>query len=413
MGLKKPKKNTQKAIARNPAPNTSSKRATSIVVHNYYKAGPSGVQWTDRVLEIKQHDSPRPAKQPRLVSPSPPPHDHDQGKQLGPSLEQNVGGLIDVSRDSSQIPAPPSAQSPLYESPISHQPPTDMNDATSQKKKKVCSAVFVCSYSESDGHSPQKSANERLDEAKNHIPSILHRLLEKEAHPNIPGKCQNCLQRPALYRCRDCSEPPVLCRQCICQTHSNCPYHWVEEWIQPDPTVSKCCFKKRDLSELGFVFYLGHQGRRCEQVSSGPPDIYTLVVTHTNGIHNVLVEYCQCSSPRRLLPQDQLVLAGLIPASFQKLQSAFTVDVLEDAHEDILVSRKSPYDYMRKLRRRTNNSAAHHVTVCVATHVARLMIYISPGSLSGVFTCIQNVEIHEDDYAIGILPWHSIPRTRS
>ena len=93
------------------------------------------------------------------------------------------------------------------------------------------------------------------------------------------------------------------------------------------------------------------------------------MVTHVNGIHTVRLEYCECSSPRRLPLQDQLVLAGLIPASFQKLQSAFTVEVLEDAHEDVLVSRKSCYDYMRKLRRRTNNSAAHHVTVSVLSHV--------------------------------------------
>ncbi|KAI1783516.1 hypothetical protein LXA43DRAFT_903418 [Ganoderma leucocontextum] len=145
----------------------------------------------------------------------------------------------------------------------------------------------------------------------------------------------------------------------MCHTHRNTPYHWVEEWIQPDPDVPKWCFKKRDLSELGLVLYLGHQGRRCDQVSSGPPEIHTLVITHVNGIHTVFLEYCECSSPRRVSHEEQLVLAGLIPASFQKLQSAFTVEVLEDAHEDILASRKSTYDYMRKLRRRTNNSAAH------------------------------------------------------
>ena len=148
-------------------------------------------------------------------------------------------------------------------------------------------------------------------------------------------------------------------------THCNLPYHWVEEWIQPDPNVDKWCFKKRDLCELGFVFHLGHAGRTCDQVSSssGARDIHSLVITHVNGIHMVHLEYCECSWPRCVPDEDQLVLASLIPASFQRLQSTFTVEVLEDAHEDILASRKSTYDYMRKLRRRTNNAAAHLVAV--------------------------------------------------
>ena len=202
-----------------------------------------------------------------------------------------------------------------------------------------------------------------MDEARAHIPDILRYLLAREAHPGIPGDCQHCKSAPALYRCRDCSEPPALCRRCMCAAHSNAPFHWVEEWVKPQPNVSQWCFKKRDLSELGFVYSLGHQGQKCPQVSSSTPRTNNFVVTHVNGIHAVRLQYCECTSPHRPSPEEQLVIAGLIPASFQKLQSAFTVDVLEDAHEDILASRKSSYDYMRKLRRRTHNWAAHTVTV--------------------------------------------------
>ena len=158
----------------------------------------------------------------------------------------------------------------------------------------------------------------------------------------------------------------------MCEAHRNAPFHWVEEWIQPQPNVPKWCFRKRDLSQLGFVYSLGHQGRRCHQVASGPSKIHNLVITHVNGIHNVCIEYCECSSPCRVSQEEQLVLTGLIPASFQKLQSAFSVEVLQDAHEDILSSRKSTYDYMRKLRRRTDNSAAHLVTVSDYLFIAKM-----------------------------------------
>ena len=142
--------------------------------------------------------------------------------------------------------------------------------------------------------------------------------------------------------------------------------------------------------------------------------MHNLVVTHVNGIHNVRLQYCECTNPRRASNEEQLVLAGLIPASFQRLQSAFTVEVLEDAHEDILASRKSSYDYMRKLRRRTNNSAAHTVTVSeFRMGVGDRVVTIRAGSLSRVPVRFPLMEIHENGQAVGGLPWHSIPRTRS
>ena len=81
---------------------------------------------------------------------------------------------------------------------------------------------------------------------------------------------------------------------------------------------------------------------------------------------------CKCSSPYCLPNPDQLVLAELILASFQKLQSAFTVEVLEDAHKDILASCKSSYNYMWKLCQWNNNFAAHMVTISTTLHVLEL-----------------------------------------
>lgn len=81
MAFKKPRKTGRKVIDRDRSlvggPST---RTESVIAHNYYEAGPSGVEFTDRILNIEVHDPPRPAKIPRLQSPprserpSPPPH---------------------------------------------------------------------------------------------------------------------------------------------------------------------------------------------------------------------------------------------------------------------------------------------------------------------------------------------------
>ena len=386
MSLRKPKnKNSKRVIDHDEHdPSGISARTVSVMANNYYEAGPSGVHLTDRTVDMEIYDSPpsRLAKLPQLHSPPrdvvtpisslhntltsdagswrsvtdvPPPGNTSHPAQLSAGMAHVPFASVWYGTTASVSASPASMVPPPIDSQLD-------NEASQNRKKKKASISTwraVMSYIETW---VRRSANKKLDEARVHIPLILQHLLEREAHPKIPGPCQRCNRRAAHYRCRDCSESPALCGSCMYDAHSNTPFHWVEEWHQPRP--NKWCFAKRDLSELGFVYSLGHQGRKCPQVSSRKPSIHNLVVTHVNGIHNARLQYCECSFPRRAPHEEQLVLAGLIPTSFQKLQSAFTVEVLEDsAHEDILVSQKSPYDYMRKLWRRTNNAAAHTVTV--------------------------------------------------
>ena len=86
-----------------------------------------------------------------------------------------------------------------------------------------------------------------------------------------------------------------------------------------------------------------------------------MVITHVNGIHQCLVVPCECYPPVELL--DQLLLAELFPATLIAPDTAFTFEVLADCHLDFLTSKKSTYDYVRKLQRRTDNSCASGVTV--------------------------------------------------
>ncbi|RDX39433.1 hypothetical protein OH76DRAFT_1367526 [Lentinus brumalis] len=78
---------------------------------------------------------------------------------------------------------------------------------------------------------------------------------------------------------------------------------------------------------------------------------------------------CRCPS---FLPWlDQLLLAQLFPASLNQPKSAFTFEVMSDAHLDTLTSKKSAYDYVRKLRRRTDNWCPHGVKRCGWCHGVR------------------------------------------
>ena len=111
---------------------------------------------------------------------------------------------------------------------------------------------------------------------------------------------------------------------------------------------------------LDFVLPLGHYGEPCPDLPTrGAPNY--LVVTHTNGIHDVHIHPCHC--PNRLPFEQQLLRAGLVPSTWIKPQSAFTMAVLEDSHLDSLMSKKPAYDYVRKLNALTDNSGTRPVHV--------------------------------------------------
>ena len=200
---------------------------------------------------------------------------------------------------------------------------------------------------------PQKTAGDKLDEVSKHFDNILKQLLAREAESDLPGACKSCHNTAASFRCRECTQGRVLCRRCMIQVHQHLPWHWVQEW-------TGSYFVRRDLCDIGYVLHLGHGGRPCPQSPTIRSPI-PFVVTHTNGIHDVKLELCHC--PGRMSLAEQLLQVDLYPATWEKPASAFTFDVLDDSHEDALASKKAAYDYIKKLKRRTNNSDEDSVTV--------------------------------------------------
>ncbi|KZT55313.1 hypothetical protein CALCODRAFT_413673, partial [Calocera cornea HHB12733] len=147
-----------------------------------------------------------------------------------------------------------------------------------------------------------------------------------------------------ITRCRDCFQPPELCRSCQAQAHVHQPFHWVDVWTGD-------YFARDSLKNLGLVLNVGHCGLACPAAVSYPT--VTLVIVHVNGVHKVSISFCRCDD--RAERYVQLLRERLFPASYEQPQTAFTFAVLRDFHLHTLCSKKSAYDYYAKIVRQTSD----------------------------------------------------------
>ncbi|KAJ7231211.1 hypothetical protein C8J57DRAFT_1092013, partial [Mycena rebaudengoi] len=100
-------------------------------------------------------------------------------------------------------------------------------------------------------------------------------------------------------RCRECFGDEMLCGHCCVERHLNHPLHWVEKW-------NGTFFDWITLQSLGLRIQLGHrQGERCPEVRAGHTDF---VVLHTNGIHELTVNFCDCENVAEAGPPEMRLL---------------------------------------------------------------------------------------------------------
>ncbi|KAI0362919.1 hypothetical protein BV20DRAFT_1040149 [Pilatotrama ljubarskyi] len=156
-------------------------------------------------------------------------------------------------------------------------------------------------------------------------------------------------RRPATTRCRECRAREPLCSTCTVHAHRNLPLHWIDVW-------NGSYFQRRDLLDLGFVIYLGHRGDACTHIPTGQTPV-SFVIVHDNGIHHCHLHYCHC--PGRREPLSQLIRADLFPSSLDRIETAFTCEVLERFHIDYDISKRSTQDFVRVL---TQLSASDEAT---------------------------------------------------
>lgn len=129
----------------------------------------------------------------------------------------------------------------------------------------------------------------------------------------VEGKANCVCGNPGLFRCTECTGSPLRCKDCIRTSHKHLPLHWVEGWTD-------LFFQRYDLSTVGFVIYLGHNGDRCPNAPT-VKEHHKIVIGHTNGIHDCIVEYCHCAG--RADNVTQLLRARLWPATLGNPHSAF------------------------------------------------------------------------------------------
>lgn len=101
---------------------------------------------------------------------------------------------------------------------------------------------------------------------------------------------------------------------------------------------------------MGLELHLNH-GTSCEL---SVPCHTSMLVLHTNGIHEVAIKYCGCT---RVLPHyQQLLRRGLYPATQVTVKTCVTFELLRQFHLISLTTKTSTYDLYRALEKMTSNT---------------------------------------------------------
>ncbi|KAM6490431.1 hypothetical protein JOM56_014104, partial [Amanita muscaria] len=180
--------------------------------------------------------------------------------------------------------------------------------------------------------------------------------------------CTHCSENnSAKWRCIDCTLAKPICRRCMRHTHRNSPFHRIECW-------NGTHFRPAEQWEVGTYILVPHHAHIhiCEQLSfqmeyledseliSVPNDnmpmsdalnnTYVRVV-HINGIHHLAMVTCHCQGDRQI-PLD-LVAANLLPASFIRIRTLFTAQLLNYFRLCNLELKASAYQFYQLIRRLT------------------------------------------------------------
>jgi hypothetical protein len=208
--------------------------------------------------------------------------------------------------------------------------------------------VFLRDYS--------KGQNDFLKQFLGHENSYLNHLLDLETPPTDLS-CSACGSLDSRFRCLDCYGQHWWCKGCLINLHSHHPFHRPQEWKDGS-------FESVTLCNLGYVFKLGHSGtgHSCPE----DDDVFgdrCMTIIHVNGIFKHCVRFCKCQGANS--EHLQLFDLSLFSSSFDRPETAFTLDVLEYYGIDAMECKTSAQSFFEKLRRVTNNAFPEEVPVCL------------------------------------------------
>jgi hypothetical protein len=195
----------------------------------------------------------------------------------------------------------------------------------------------------------------------------LRAILERDSPHGVDG-CSLCSKSPASWRCNDCFGKRPLCRECCRTGHKDQPFHRIEFWTGTH-------FERDWLCNLGVAIHLGHHGSPCpvrepltllgelwphtedwniydspSGFTDTPLDCTLATVADNNGIHKVWIRNCACVDGGE---EYQYLELGLYPASYTRVETLFTFDLLQACRLDNLECKASVYHLWAKLKRLT------------------------------------------------------------
>ncbi|KAI0681761.1 hypothetical protein BC835DRAFT_1220418, partial [Cytidiella melzeri] len=148
------------------------------------------------------------------------------------------------------------------------------------------------------------------------------------------------------YRCLDCEDFHLSCRQCLLRTHQRLHTHLLQQY-------SDKTFRKVTLAEMGHIRYLGHHGEHCTGAVREETHAQILVVD-SSGIAEHTFHFCTCRNAASQV--QQLLEAKLFPASYEKIKTVFSFKVLDDYMLESTACKTSGNAFWSKLQRRTDNT---------------------------------------------------------
>lgn len=199
-----------------------------------------------------------------------------------------------------------------------------------------------------------KTQHDLLDEWLIKRSEYMTILLEKEALPGGLRSCECNSGHETCYVCTSCHGGTSYCQICAVALHSKTPFHKIKKW-------NGAFLEDVTLSELGLVTHLNHHGAPCP--TSHAPSILPLTAIHLDGIHAILVSYCQCQGAPTV--DLQLFGSNLFPASTFSPKTAFTFEVLQNFRHHHLQGKISAYTYIQCLYRLTGDENLTETPVCI------------------------------------------------
>ncbi|KAF9549685.1 hypothetical protein CPC08DRAFT_648139, partial [Agrocybe pediades] len=178
---------------------------------------------------------------------------------------------------------------------------------------------------------------------------FLSEFLRLEGNDERVKLCSECqTERVGTFRCTDCDNLDLVCRECILKLHRRNGLHRVEEW---DSSLK--IFRKTTLKSLGHVFQLGHPiSEKCPCPSNSYAGNFT--VLDLNGMHNVCLQYCDCDKKQLLFLQ--LLRFGWFPATVKQPRTAVTLRVLKFFQLLSFESKTTVFEFHSTLGRLTDNT---------------------------------------------------------